>query len=107
MDFSSQFTWSGNRLWRKNRRVNSGSRCLGVDLNRNYNDHWGQVSSLLNLPKSHSHTMLSPNLILPPSLSLREGAPVTPAVISTVVQVQSLNQRQRPLRTTSSKPSLP
>ena len=40
----SQYTWNGDRLWRKNRRVNPGSSCMGVDINRNYNDHWGGVS---------------------------------------------------------------
>ncbi|KCV73368.1 hypothetical protein H696_00907 [Fonticula alba] len=34
-------TWKGDRLWRKNRRVNSGSNFLGVDLNRN----WGPNST--------------------------------------------------------------
>jgi len=36
------YTWSGtaNRLWRKNRRANTGGT-YGVDLNRNWNDHWG------------------------------------------------------------------
>jgi len=33
-----QYTWTTNRLWRKNRRPGAG--CDGVDLNRNYNDHW-------------------------------------------------------------------
>jgi len=28
------------RLWRKNRRVNSGSTCMGVDLNRNCDQAW-------------------------------------------------------------------
>lgn len=32
--------------WRKNRRVNSGSSCMGVDLNRNYGGpNWGGVGS--------------------------------------------------------------
>lgn len=33
------FTWTDDRLWRKNRRNNGNS--YGVDLNRNYDDHWG------------------------------------------------------------------
>ena len=37
-----QYTWNNDRLWRKNRRP--GTICDGVDLNRNYNDHWGGVS---------------------------------------------------------------
>ncbi len=31
----------GDSLWRKNRRVNAGSTCLGVDLNRNADIVWG------------------------------------------------------------------
>lgn len=38
------YTWSNDRLWRKNRNPNTGG-CAGVDLNRNYNDHWGQGGS--------------------------------------------------------------
>ena len=34
------FTWTNDRLWRKNRRVNAGSSCVGVDLNRNWDSHW-------------------------------------------------------------------
>jgi len=33
------FTWTTTRLWRKNRRVNSNNS-YGVDLNRNWGDHW-------------------------------------------------------------------
>jgi len=34
-------SWTaGGRMWRKNRAVNSGSTCRGVDLNRNFDDHW-------------------------------------------------------------------
>lgn len=32
---------NGDSLWRKNRRVNAGSTCLGVDLNRNSDILWG------------------------------------------------------------------
>jgi len=39
------FTWSDDRLWRKNRRVNTGSVCRGVDLNRNFDVYWGTGSS--------------------------------------------------------------
>ena len=34
------FTWTTNRLWRKNRRVN-GDGTFGVDLNRNWAFQWG------------------------------------------------------------------
>ena len=40
--FHLQYTWSNDRLWRKNRR--KGILCDGVDLNRNYNSKWGGVS---------------------------------------------------------------
>jgi len=38
------YTWTGNRMWRKNRRINEKSEectCNGVDLNRNYDSKWG------------------------------------------------------------------
>jgi Zinc carboxypeptidase len=35
------FTWSDYRLWRKSRRINEGSDCVGVDLNRNWAYAWG------------------------------------------------------------------
>eukprot|EP00026_Physarum_polycephalum_P010042 Phypoly_transcript_10190.p1 GENE.Phypoly_transcript_10190~~Phypoly_transcript_10190.p1 ORF type:complete len:419 (+),score=48.89 Phypoly_transcript_10190:36-1259(+) len=40
------YTWGGSsaRLWRKNRRQNSGGS-YGVDLNRNWDDHWGGEGS--------------------------------------------------------------
>lgn len=34
------FSHDSDRLWRKNRRVNSGSSCHGVDLNRNFGFQW-------------------------------------------------------------------
>ena len=36
------------QFWRKNRRVNQGSMCMGVDLNRNYGYLWGGVGSSPN-----------------------------------------------------------
>ena len=30
-----------DRLWRKNRRPNKGSECIGTDLNRNWQFQWG------------------------------------------------------------------
>ena len=36
------YTWSNDRLWRKNRRVNTNSACRGVDLNRNFNIRWAE-----------------------------------------------------------------
>jgi hypothetical protein len=30
-----------DRMWRKNRTPNSGSTCVGTDLNRNFDEMWG------------------------------------------------------------------
>ena len=38
------FTFSDDpagRMWRKTRSPNAGDDCIGTDLNRNWNDHWG------------------------------------------------------------------
>lgn len=35
------YTFTGDRLWRKNRQPNSGSSCIGTDCNRNYGFGWG------------------------------------------------------------------
>jgi predicted deacylase len=35
------YTHTDERLWRKNREPNSGSTCIGTDLNRNYRYQWG------------------------------------------------------------------
>jgi len=38
------YSWTTNRMWRKNRRENKDSRfrCYGVDTNRNWDFHWGE-----------------------------------------------------------------
>ncbi|XP_039997735.1 carboxypeptidase B2 [Xiphias gladius] len=35
-----QYTWTTNRMWRKNRSVSRSSTCVGVDLNRNFDANW-------------------------------------------------------------------
>ncbi|XP_051284211.1 carboxypeptidase B2 [Dicentrarchus labrax] len=35
-----QYTWTTNRMWRKNRSVSKSSGCIGVDLNRNFDANW-------------------------------------------------------------------
>ena len=32
-------------MWRKNRKPNQGSKCVGVDLNRNFDKAFGTASS--------------------------------------------------------------
>ncbi|XP_006874455.1 PREDICTED: mast cell carboxypeptidase A [Chrysochloris asiatica] len=34
------WSWTKNRMWRKNRSMNQNSRCIGTDLNRNFNVSW-------------------------------------------------------------------
>nr|XP_033471454.1 carboxypeptidase B2-like [Epinephelus lanceolatus] len=33
-------TWTTNRMWRKNRSLSKTSKCIGVDLNRNFDANW-------------------------------------------------------------------
>ncbi|XP_037683502.1 mast cell carboxypeptidase A [Choloepus didactylus] len=37
------WSWTQNRLWRKNRSKNQNSRCIGTDLNRNFNASWSSL----------------------------------------------------------------
>ncbi|KAJ3161116.1 hypothetical protein HDU86_007738 [Geranomyces michiganensis] len=47
------FSWTTDRLWRKNRALPSG-----VDLNRNFDDHWGQGGSS---PDPQSEVYMGPH----------------------------------------------
>ncbi|XP_074610333.1 carboxypeptidase B2-like [Acropora palmata] len=40
-----EYTWSTDRLWRKNRSPNRGSKCVGTDLNRNWQFKWGGLGA--------------------------------------------------------------
>ncbi|KAE8604295.1 hypothetical protein XENTR_v10014662 [Xenopus tropicalis] len=35
------WTWTHDRMWRKNRYQDANNKCVGVDLNRNFNASWG------------------------------------------------------------------
>lgn len=35
-----KYTWTSNRMWRKNRSISKTSSCIGVDLNRNFDANW-------------------------------------------------------------------
>jgi hypothetical protein len=43
-----EYTWTNDRMWRKNRRPNQGSTCAGTDLNRNYPEKWGNGGGSTN-----------------------------------------------------------
>eukprot|EP01121_Diplochlamys_sp_Union-15-3_P020011 TRINITY_DN7676_c0_g2_i1.p1 TRINITY_DN7676_c0_g2~~TRINITY_DN7676_c0_g2_i1.p1 ORF type:complete len:407 (+),score=71.87 TRINITY_DN7676_c0_g2_i1:54-1274(+) len=53
-----QFSWTSNRLWRKNRRQNSGGS-FGVDLNRNWDENWGRSGSS-STPSSDTYKGTAP-----------------------------------------------
>ncbi|KAJ8019858.1 Carboxypeptidase A4 [Holothuria leucospilota] len=40
-----RFSWKRDRMWRKTRNPNPGSKCKGTDANRNYDSHWGTGGS--------------------------------------------------------------
>jgi len=42
------YSHTNSRLWRKNRQPNSGSTCVGTDINRNYIYGWGGVGADTN-----------------------------------------------------------
>lgn len=42
------YTWTSDRLWRKSRNANSGSACIGVDLNRNFDQKWQNAGTSTN-----------------------------------------------------------
>lgn len=52
------YTWTSNRLWRKNRR-NNGGGSFGVDLNRNWPYEWGGPGSSGN-PNSETYRGTAP-----------------------------------------------
>ncbi|XP_020615323.1 carboxypeptidase B-like [Orbicella faveolata] len=39
------YTWKKDRMWRKNRSLNPGSKCVGTDLNRNWGFGWGETGA--------------------------------------------------------------
>nr|CAH0103526.1 unnamed protein product [Daphnia galeata] len=50
------YTWSNDRLWRKNRVFNNGSTCLGVDVNRNFPVGFGGSSGSSDLACSTTYS---------------------------------------------------
>jgi len=53
-----EYAHTNERLWRKNRRKNSGGS-FGVDLNRNWDDHWGGSGSS-GVPTSETYRGTGP-----------------------------------------------
>ncbi|KAM8934413.1 carboxypeptidase O-like [Pelodytes ibericus] len=42
------YSWTNERLWRKNRSPQQNGTCIGVDLNRNFNSQWCSVGASRN-----------------------------------------------------------
>ena len=42
------YTWNGDRMWRKTRSTYSSKLCVGVDPNRNWDWHWGEAGTSNN-----------------------------------------------------------
>jgi len=42
------YTWTGDRMWRKTRTPNAGSSCIGTDPNRNWDYKWGGAGASNN-----------------------------------------------------------
>jgi len=40
-----QYTWTNQRMWRKTRKPNAGSSCIGTDPCRNSDYHWGEAGA--------------------------------------------------------------
>ncbi len=72
------FTWSSNRLWRKNRRSN-GDGTIGVDLNRNWGYQWGGNGSS---PVTNSETYHGPSAFSEPeTAALRDFITARPNML--------------------------
>lgn len=40
-----EYTWTNDRMWRKNREPTAGATCIGTDVNRNWEYKWGTGGS--------------------------------------------------------------
>lgn len=42
-----EYTWTTNRMWRKTRKPNQDSECIGTDGNRNFEIGWGGSKNMI------------------------------------------------------------
>ncbi|EEY22980.1 carboxypeptidase A4 [Verticillium alfalfae VaMs.102] len=54
------FTYTENRLWRKNRQVRTGASCIGTDINRNWPYKWDVPGGSSTNPCSETYRGLAP-----------------------------------------------
>ncbi|KAL1022339.1 hypothetical protein UPYG_G00025360 [Umbra pygmaea] len=45
-----KYTWTTNRMWRKNRSQSKNSYCIGTDLNRNFDANWCSKLDIISIP---------------------------------------------------------
>jgi murein tripeptide amidase MpaA len=77
-----EFTWSTNRLWRKNRRSN-GDGSIGVDLNRNWSVGWGGNDGSSSSPSSDVYR--GPAAFSEPeTASLRDFMLANPRIVASI-----------------------
>ncbi|XP_047475923.1 carboxypeptidase B-like [Penaeus chinensis] len=70
------YTWTTDRMWRKNRGATRSLLCTGVDINRNFDYHWGESGSSKQ-PCSSIYQGMTPS-----------SEPETNALISAVLEVK-------------------
>jgi carboxypeptidase A2 len=78
------YTWSNDRLWRKNRRPPPiGSGCAGVDNNRNWGSFWGLDTGSSGDPCNETYRGAGP-FSEPEGQAMRDLALATPGVVAYV-----------------------
>jgi hypothetical protein len=79
------YTWTTARLWRKNRRANTGTGCtatFGVDLNRNWGYQWGGQGASTQCP---DETYRGPSGFSEPETQvMRDFITANPRIVSTM-----------------------
>lgn len=77
------YSWTSDRLWRKNRSPNDGSTCAGTDLNRNFNVDWSNAGSSA-LPCGETYQGSSPASELEVQAVQGEADRLAPTLLTSV-----------------------
>ena len=89
-----QYSWTTDRLWRKNRQTVQGSQCIGTDINRNFNYLWGMTNTNGNAGSKSpcDSTYFGPNVeSSPEALALSNFLRNTSDIVS-AVDIHSFSQ---------------
>jgi len=84
------FSWTNDRLWRKNRAANPGSACMGVDLNRNFPVGFAGTGSS-NLPCSETFHGAG-EFSEPESITLKNLIAADAGRVKTAISMHSYSQ---------------